>query len=265
MKSTRWIAVAGWLIASPLFAQEFQSPSEATASSPIIATDRAAPRYRLESFDAELEQLGHDLTAIKALREQVAADAKQPISRDAAAVQEQRRELLDLLTKLATKKVPPKPNPEPEPTVSKPTPISTVSKPEARHSSAHPMISANIVDPFPLGRALFKLEDFVGAEQAFRKVEVTDDNRVMLQYLIATCLKRQSRWDQALKAYRIIAENKDDPILRDLAESQLENIRWHLKTEAQLEELRRLREQIEPPATAPVPTPQTAGKPATIR
>ncbi len=257
MKSTGWIAVAGWLIASPLVAQEFQLPPDVATSAEPLFMNRAVPLNRLEAFEAELEQLGKEIAAIKVIREQVAAESKQSLSPDSAEAQEQRRELLDLLTKLATKKIPPKPAADPIKTVPTPTLPAAVARSDSRPASDHPLISDKIVDPYALGRALFRAEDYVGAEQAFRKAKVTDDNRVLLQYLIATCLRKQARWEQAAKAYRTVAENKEDPALRDLAEWQLENIRWHRKTELQLEELRRLREQ-----TDPAKSPPQASKPA---
>lgn len=247
MRSTGWIAVAGWLIAAPVLAQDQQLFSKTTASETTSSADRAAQPIRSGSFDVELEQLRQEIAAIKTSREQVATEAQQPISHDAAEAHEQRRELLDLLTKLATKNLTPKPAAEPVKMVPKSAPKTNSSKSDSSSSSGHPLITTKIVDAYALGRALFRAEDYVGAEQAFRKVKVTDDNRVLLQYLVATCLRKQSRWEPAAKAYRIVAENKDDPALRDLAEWQLENIRWHQKTESQLEELRQLREQADSP------------------
>lgn len=252
MKSTRWIVVAGWLTATPVFAQTLESPTAPVTSEESVATD-AAPRLSgTVSFDSELERLRQEIAATKALREQVAAEVDQPLATDAAAAQVHRRELLELMTKLATRNVPSRPAPAAEPTKPLPTnpvPASRIgttkvdSLPTA--SAVHPLITSKIVDPSALGRALFRAGDYVGAEQAFRKVKVTDENRVMLQYLIATCLRKQSRIDQAAKAYRIVADNKDDPQLRDLALWQLENIRWSQQSETQLERVRQLREPTE--------------------
>ncbi|TXT36948.1 MAG: hypothetical protein FD138_824 [Planctomycetota bacterium] len=251
MKSTGWISVAGWLIASPVFAQSLDSLPVLDASEDTSAVSVAPPPSGSVSFDSELERLRQDIAAIKSLREQVASEANQPLNSDVAVAEEQRRELLDLLTKLATTKVLAKPTPEPpQPQKAAPAPGPRIGAAKAdtklEKTTTHPLITDKIVDPFALGRALFRSEDYVGAEQAFRKVKVTDDNRVMLQYLIATCLRKQSRWEQAAKAYRIVSENNDDPALRDLALWQLENIRWYQQTEAQFEQLR---ERREPPAS----------------
>lgn len=256
MKSTRWIAVAGWLIGSPVLGQfealpAVPEPSDASVSGDAVKTEAPAA-----SFETELEQLRHDLAAIKTLREQAATEVGQPISTDSQATQRERRELMDLLTKLATKRVTPKlvpVAPEPlAPPVAPPELKHDFTRSVAKASEPHPLVTDKVLDPFALGRALFKAGDYVGAEQAFRKAKVNDDNRVMLQYLIATCLRKQQQWEQAAKAYRVVAENKDDAALRDLAVWQMDNIRWYQQTEAQIEQLRQLRE---PPADAPEVVP----------
>ena len=249
MKLTRWIAVAGWLMAWPVFAQAADSPPTRALGESGLAS---------EPFDLELEGLRQDIATLKSLRDQVAAESNQPLSSDAATAQEQRRELLDLLTKMATKGVSPRVVPEPPlpltpvPAPERPNRAATEAKPATK--VAQPRSADKIVDPFALGRTLFKAGKFREAEQAFRKVKVTDDNRVLMQYLVATCLRKQSLWDQAAKAYRIVSENKDDPALRDLAAWQLENIRWSQQTESQLEKLRQLRESS---ASAKEPPPET--------
>ena len=251
MKSTRRIVVAGWLIALPVLALAFESPADPVFSDDTASTN-AAPRLNGSgAFEAELERLREDIAATRSLREKIAAEVSQPLSSDVAVNQEYRRELLEMLTKLATRNVTPKSAPEPAKPLQTPLePPAPPAPPKADISPAaptvHPLITNKIVDPFALGRALFRAGDYVGAEQAFRKAEVTDSNRVMLQYLIATCLRKQSRLVQAAKAYRIVSENKEDPALRDLALWQLENIRWHQTTESQLKQLRQLRESADP-------------------
>lgn len=274
MKSTRWIAVALCLIASPAVvlseddAPAFEQPESLQATSQD-AQQNETPLTLPLSFDAELEQLRQDIATTKQLREKSASEAGQPYESDAAAAQEQRRILLELLTKLAAKKVEAKSTwePPPPPRVIPPPPApkiddahTTAAKSDSANSAAtptHPLITEKIVDPYALGRALFRAGDYVGAEQAFRKVTATNENRVLLQYLVATCLRKQSRWEQAAKAYRTIAEQKEDPTLRDLAIWQLDNIRWNQSTNTQLEELRKLRQPLESPPESSLTNPNT--------
>lgn len=263
MKSTGWIVVAGWLIAAPVFAQSLDSPPSPLPSEDTSADNSAAPSSDLPSFESELSRLRQGIATMRQLREQVAEEAGQPLATDAAATQKQRRELLELLTKLASKSLSHSSAPAPEPAKpQKPAPepipvrVKTVTKPSP--TSDHPLITDKIVDPFGLGRALFRAGDYRGAEQAFRKVKVTEDNRVLVQYLIATCLRKQSLWEQAVKAYRVVAENNVDPALRDLAVWQLENIHWHRQTESQLEQLRELRESTDRIKAPSRPAEETA-------
>ena len=270
MKSTRWIAVALCLIAAPILARSEEDGSQFAplSSEEAVETDLPRPDDGLPSssstqltvpfsFDAELQQLRKDITTTKELREKAAVEASQPFANDAAVAQEQRRILLELLTKLATKSVPPRPTPISDlalPEVSAPPMVPPIHEPRSRAGHAetkhdavatHPLISEKIVDPYALGQVLFKAKDFVGAELAFRKVKATDENRILLQYFVATCLRKQSKWDQAAKAYRTVADQKEDPTLRDLAIWQLDNIRWNQQTSTQLEELRQLRQPLE--------------------
>jgi tetratricopeptide (TPR) repeat protein len=239
MTLARWIAVATVLIAAPVFAQPMKLPLSPTAAN---ATNAESSANSTRSLNEELEGLRREIAATKELREQVAAEARQPVETETLAIQKQRHELLELLAKLATSK-PPTPPAAAEPVKSIPSTTTGARKPEAGQNSTtdHPLITDKIVDPLSLGHALFRTGDYVGAEQAYRKVKVTDENRVLLQYLIANCLRRQSRWEQAAKAYRIVSENKTDPALREMALWQLESIRWHQQTESQLEQLRELR------------------------
>lgn len=257
MRTTGWIAVAGFLMASPTFAQIPSTSTTSDAQDQISESQLSDSSTDTQitnepsgslSFNAELEQLRQEIAALKALREQVTSENNPPVDSGSSLANEQRRHLLELLTKLATKNLQPKDAPiitEPDTAVPSPTPSPRATKLDSKTSpiGSHPLITDKIVDPFALGRALFRAGDYIGAEQAFRKVKVSDGNRVMLQYLIATCLRKQNRWDQAAKAYRVVAENKDDVELRDLALRQLETIRWRQQTESQLEELRKLRER----------------------
>jgi hypothetical protein len=137
MKSTRRIAVAIGLMTFSLIAfatddaLEFK-PVEAEANTAADAQRFEAEQSEAQrsetqltvplSFDAELEQLRKDIAKTKELREKAAHEAGQPMSSDALAAQEQRRVLLELLTKLATKNVSSKNTWEPPPLPVAPPP-----------------------------------------------------------------------------------------------------------------------------------------------
>ena len=224
-------------------------PKDMRESAATSSNTEGAPAEA--SFEAELQQLRQEIAASKSLREEFEKRNPEDFNNNLTTA-EQRRQLTELLSKLAVKglakKTPPAPVPDPltpEPTAAPPAIPNTNSK-LAATAQSHPLITDKIVDPFALGRALFRSGDYIGAEQAFRKVKPADDNLTLLRYLIANCLRKQGRWEEAAKAYRIVAESHDDPALQDLAKWQLDNIRWNQKTEAQLEQVRQRREGTNP-------------------
>jgi hypothetical protein len=194
-----------------------------------------------DSFDIELNQLRDELVAFRALREQMAQTTRHIDSDSGTASVQQRRELLDLLAKLASRRVPRKLPLVIEPSLSPPESQEKLPLRSPVGAMPNPQISEKIIDPFALGRVLFRSGDYSGAEQAFIKVRLSDENRMLVQYLIATCLRKQSRWRDADKVYKVVAESDDDPVLRDLAKWQLDNIRWYQQMELQLEKLKQLR------------------------
>lgn len=192
------------------------------------------------SLEAEIEALRADLQAFHTLSDEVARSARAAELEADRTMLRQRQEMLDILTKMATQGIARKPDAKakatpPEPVVS-PTPDSV----------AVPQVTDSAVDHFALGKVLFRAGEYPKAEQAFRKVTPTDDNRLMLKYLIATCLRKRSQWQAAMDTYREVAESDQDPVLRDLAKFQLDGIRWNQDTEKQIEQLRRQREQKGP-------------------
>jgi len=207
---------------------------------PLLATESEAGA----SLEEELRQLRSELKTFGAAREEVSRSTRDVDAESDRVSIQQRQELLNLLTKLATKGVarrvspPATPIAQPTRTVESPPPI-----PEAVARLSSAPLTSDVVDPFALGKVLLRSGDYAAAEHAFRKVKPTDENRMMLKYLSATCLRKQSQWQPATDAYRVVAESDQDPVLRDLAKWQLDNIRWHQQTESQLEQMRRQREQ----------------------
>lgn len=208
------------------------------------------------SIELELKQFRNELREFQAVREEVARNSK--ATEDAAdhLSSHQRQELMTLLTKLAKQNLARKnagsvPPPNADPVLPKSAP--SVPTPEAT-VTPQPTIDVDpvtVADPFALGKVLFRSGDFVGAEKAFRKAAVTSENEMMIKYLLATCLRRQSRWKPAIETYKLVAESNQDPVLRDLAKWQLDNIRWHQQSEVQMEQLRQQREKKSEPVNSP--------------
>ena len=194
------------------------------------------------TLESELEALRADLESFHALSDEVTRNTRNAETEAERALHRQRQELLDILTKVATQGISQKANTKKSDT--KPAPVSeTVASPapEAAETKT-PAVTDAAVDNFALGKVLFRAGDYVKAEQAFRKVVQTDDNRLIVKYLIATCLRKRSQWSAAVEAYKEIAASDKDPVLRDLAKFQLDGIRWTQDTEKQIEQLKKQRE-----------------------
>ncbi len=220
---------------------------------PMAEPDPAA------TIESELQQFRSELREFQELREEVSRSTRETgIDSDRISLQ-QRKDLLELLTRLAkngigrkaqaARTAPPTeilPAPMPEmvatPVMEPAASAMTDSMSEKPAESAIE-IDDNVADPFSLGKVLFRSGDFVNAERAFRKVEVTTENEPTLNYLIATCLRRQSKWKSATEIYKSVAESDQDPVLKDLAKWQIDNIRWHRDSESQLEQMRIEREK----------------------
>ncbi len=213
-------------------------------------------------IEAELRQFRSELREFQAMREEVARNTKAAEADTDRSILQQRQEMLELLTKLAKNRVtrktalPPAAPAEDEAEADLATEPELTTKPDDQTSAAVAPIgtenldfSAEAADPFSLGKVLFRTGDFVGAEKAFRRATVAADNEMTLKYLLATCLRRQSKWKPSMDAYQIVAESNQDPVLRDLAKWQLENIRWHQQSESQLEQMRKQRMKKATPKT----------------
>jgi hypothetical protein len=194
------------------------------------------------SLEEELRQLRSELKMFGAVHENVSRSTRDADVESERVSVQQRQELLNLLTKLATKGVTRRTSP-PATTVVTPSVESPLPIPDVVAKLPAVPLTNDVVDPFALGKVLLRSGEYAAADQAFRKVKTTDENRMLLKYLSATCLRKQAQWQPATDGYRTVAESDQDPVLRDLAKWQLDNIRWHLQTESQLEQMRKQREQ----------------------
>jgi tetratricopeptide (TPR) repeat protein len=203
--------------------------------SPIRSVPRAIEQTPLE---AEIEALRADLQSFRALSDDVGRSVRAAeIEADRTMVR-QRQEMLDILTRLVTRGIEGRPGRKAE---SKAAAPAIPEIPVMPDSVSVPAVTDATVDPFALGKSLFRAGEYARAEQAFRKVVATDDNRLILKYLIATCLRKRSQWQAAIDLYREVAASDKDPVLRDLAKFQLDGIRWNQDTEKQIEQLRKQR------------------------
>ncbi len=269
MRLHGWASLAFFGLTGTLLAQQTASPPQllrvpstpsASVTDARVAESAPLPLRTSESEPSlsladELTQLRGELKLFDAARDEVSRGTKTVEAESDRVVVQQRQELLDLLTKIATKGVtrratpiattPPQTapavDPIAEPLVPKAAPV-TVPAAIPPEPPAFP-IPDDAVDPFALGKVLFRSGDYIAAEKAFAKVQPTDENRMMLKYLTATCLRKRSQWKPASEAFQVVSGSDQDPVLRDLAKWQLENMTWHQQTETQLGQMKAERDK----------------------
>jgi tetratricopeptide (TPR) repeat protein len=104
------------------------------------------------------------------------------------------------------------------------------------------------IDPVAVAQNYFRAGDYEAALEAYRNVPTRGalaEERAPVLYMIATCLRKLGKRDEAAKAYRQVAGIKDDPFVADCARWQLETLAWRKDVETQLAQLRQRRKGLE--------------------
>ena len=63
--------------------------------------------------------------------------------------------------------------------------------------------------------------------------------------MVATCLRKLGKREEAAKVYREVAAIKDDPFVADCARWQLDTLAWRKDVESQLAQMRQRRKGLE--------------------
>jgi hypothetical protein len=104
-----------------------------------------------------------------------------------------------------------------------------------------------LADSTPLAHALFRAGDIENALRAFRLVDrgrLAAEDRVTVDYLMATCLRKLGKLDEAAALYRKVGESRRNDMIADCARWQLAALRWRRDVEAQLTALRKQRRTL---------------------
>jgi tetratricopeptide (TPR) repeat protein len=127
---------------------------------------------------------------------------------------------------------------------SKPTPPA-VKQPD----NSTPVLTDAPVDPQSLAMALFLTGEYEAALNAYRKLEQEEqkiENHVPLQYMIACCLRKLGKLEEAATLYREVANSGGNEILVENAQWYLRSMKERHELETQLEELRQRRQTAGP-------------------
>ncbi len=251
-------------------------PREQTPPPPRLVLPSEA---RLAAPMVEVQRLHHELEALRIEREAMLIEemdlltAKELKAGKTDGLSLLRRRVTDLVAKAVQKRKtePSAPNardktpssqlhPSEEartPSASKTTTPAknptTTTKPahsseQPKESVAHPLTDAP-VDPMSLAQALFLSGDYASALKAYRQLEEEEqrgDQRITLQYLIACCLRKLGKLDEATTLYREVANSRGSDFLVESSQWYLRAMKERRGLEGQLTELRQRRQALNP-------------------
>jgi tetratricopeptide (TPR) repeat protein len=213
-----------------------------SAAVPAQEPPLAAPGAKKAS-PVDLKKLKQDLLLLKSERSKLAAEREgtspkvEPLPGDTGAGAEAnklKRRIADLLDQLSGAKPAVRPDPFEEPIV----PIKRADKKDDPGAA---------VNPLALAQAHFLSENYKEALAAFRKIDLTAmkaEERVPVQYLIASCLRKLGKDDEATALYREVAGSRQDPVMVECAQWQLATMRWQRELRGQIDALEKRRKAI---------------------
>jgi hypothetical protein len=141
---------------------------------------------------------------------------------------------------------------EPPKTTTPQTPLPIIEEPITKKQDKTDVKEkvrfSHVPDPLTLAHALFKAGNYADALYAYRLVPLdglTASERVPVKYMIATCLKKQGKTEEAAGIFREIANSPGDEQLAACAQWQLGAMRWHKDLQEQLERVRQRRQALE--------------------
>ncbi len=99
-------------------------------------------------------------------------------------------------------------------------------------------------DPYLLAQAQFRAGQYQEALAGFRVLQpelLSLDERLLVQYLSACCLRKLGKLDEAVTLYREVADACADEFLAECSLWHLSNIGWRRDIEKQLAAIRAAR------------------------
>src|SRR5208283_2227612 len=108
-------------------------------------------------------------------------------------------------------------------------------------ASPAPSAPGQPVSARDLAESLFRTGDCEGALRAYNSLDpnaLKVEERLEVQYMIATCLRKLGKTEDAGNLYREVANARGDEMLADCARWQLSAMSWHRDMENDLARLR---------------------------
>jgi hypothetical protein len=142
-----------------------------------------------------------------------------------------------------------KPTPHPQARDVRPSRTEGHETPRKEGSEeAGALLTDGMVDPLALGHSLFQTNDFKGALAAYRWVDLTrlkPADRVAVHYMMASCLRKLGKLDEATALYQQVANSKADEMLANCARWQLSSIAWRRNLDKEREQMRQQLQSME--------------------
>ena len=129
-----------------------------------------------------------------------------------------------------------------------PKPPATPTLPPPRTEPKTPaVLTETPVDSAALARTLFHSRDYQGALKEYRSLLTTEqlaEDRLVTQYMIATCLRRLGKPEEAAPLYREVANSGGPEMLIENAQWHLQAMRARQELEGELQKVRSRREAL---------------------
>lgn len=223
-------------------------PAPATARDGLPAPPALPPRVlnfppvpETPSTAPDLAALRQESARLRAEREALAAERQsvsEPTPAESEEVAKLRRRLAELVATLNARPLAHRSSAAEPATSSKRTALTPLSDGVTGGAAATDVPSG---DPVLAARANFRAGDYAAALETYRQIDLnglTRDERSLVQYMSACCLRKLGRLDEAAALYREVASAREDEVLTDCALWHLSAINWRRDMEKQLETLR---------------------------
>ncbi|HWG43734.1 MAG TPA: hypothetical protein VN688_13180 [Gemmataceae bacterium] len=129
------------------------------------------------------------------------------------------------------------------------TPSAPPGKPAKQADNSGKILTDAPVDPLTLAQTLFLAGDHAGALNLYRQLEKEEqstEGRITIQYMLACCLRKLGKTDEASTLYREVANSDGNDVLVENAQWYLRAMKERRELETQFDELRQRRQALTP-------------------
>ncbi|MBI3407989.1 MAG: hypothetical protein HY040_06490 [Planctomycetes bacterium] len=223
---------------------------------PIVEIPTDGPATTVAGLREQMKKLREEREALIKDRNGALRCLEDPFTPEAQDASKLRLRLGGLLTQLQARKdqppakteqIAPKKDTE---TIPEPK-LESKKQMDNPKTEAPPAVYSKTLDPLALAHSLYRAGNFQGALQAYQMMStegMKPDERAPLQYMMATCLRKLGKSDDAAALQREVANIRGDDQLAECAQWQLNTMRWRREV---VDQLRGIRERLKTLEKAP--------------